>query len=148
MTTGQRLNIPGPLIRLVHASRDDLDWLILGGIHAPTGQAKLYKVLANGTWTALPAFGTAGKDDSLILKILPNGTLRAILSEALVKTDGTSDSGSTVLPTIYDFPGVFPAYVAGSGTVDAVARQQIASLTTLVNGHESRLDRIAGGAVG
>jgi hypothetical protein len=113
--------IPAPFIKPALASRDNLDWFVLGGIHIPPGStsgvARLFRVNADLTVVDLAprGLGTAGKDDSLVLKILPNGVLRVILCEAGVTTTGASDSGSTTLPAVYDFPGIFPAYAAPGG---------------------------------
>jgi hypothetical protein len=124
---GTRLTaIPAPLIKLAIARRDGLDYFVLGGIYLPPGSsngaARLYRVNADLSVASLtPAgMGASGKDDSLALHILPNGTLRVVISEADV-----SQSGATSTPTIYDLPNIFPVLFA---TVDATARQQIADL--------------------
>jgi hypothetical protein len=116
--------IPAPFIKPALASRDNLDWFVLGGIYIPPGStsgvARLFRVNADLTVTDLAplGFGTVGKDDSLVLKILPNGALRVILCEAGVNPDGTSAGGVTTSPTVYDFPGVFSAYGApGAGAL-------------------------------
>lgn len=132
---GTRLTgIPAPLYKLTGVHRDGLDWFVLGGIYLPpgstNGQARIFRVASNlGVTDLAPqGIGTAGKDDSLIFAILPNGTLRVTISEASVTAAGTSDSGSTAMPTVYDIPGVFPVYAPGGGTVDSVARAAIEAM--------------------
>jgi hypothetical protein len=126
--------IPAPFIKPALATRDNLDWFVLGGIHIPPGSsngaARLFRVNAELTVVDLAplGIGTAGKDDSMTLKVLPNGVLRVILCEAGVTLTGASDSGSTTLPAVYDFPGVFPAYATSGGAVDSVARAAIEGL--------------------
>lgn len=124
---GTRLTaIPAPFIKLQIASRDGLDYFVLGGIYLPPGSsngaARLFRVNADLSVVALTptGMGASGKDDSVALHILPNGTLRVVISEA-----DASQSGSTSTPTIYDLPNIFPALPA---TVDATARAQIADL--------------------
>lgn len=119
--------IPAPFIKLVSIARDSADIYVLGGIHIPPGSTngvgRLYKIDANLAVTTISdGFGTAGKDDSLTLKILVNGTLRVTLSEAAVKADGTSEGGGSSVPTVYDFPNVFPSYQPPATAVDMTAR--------------------------
>jgi hypothetical protein len=124
---GTRLTtIPTPFIKIVEASRPDSDTYVLGGIHIPAGTtngiAMLFKVSGALGVLPIPLSGTGGKDDSVALKVLPNGTLRVTISEAAVKPDGSSDSGSTTGPAVYDIPGVFPPFTGGPGTIDNLVR--------------------------
>ena len=125
--------IPSQTIKIVMADRIDLAQFVLGGIYIQPGldpRARIWKVnadLSNGG--ELLFSNQAGKDDSLALRILMNGDVQAILSEAL-----PGQSGSTAQPEVYTIPGVFPAYSAATGTIDAIARQQIAAVRTHLRG--------------
>ena len=135
---GTRLtSIPQPFIKLAAASRDGLEWFVLGGIYAPAGaqpSVRLYKI--NGNLSVEPiggAFGTVGKDDSVALHVLPSGTLRVVVSEAAVDASGISASGTTSEPTVYDFPGIFPIYTTpATGTIDSVTRSLLKTIAKTI----------------
>lgn len=121
--------VPAPLIKVVTASRIDLSQFLLGGIYLPPSgdsRARVWRVNADLTPAselAIPNSG--GKDDSVALEILANGDVLITISEALA-----GQGGGTSQPEVHRVAGVFGAYVAGSGTIDTVARQQIAQLRT------------------
>lgn len=133
--------IPPQAIKVATASRIDLSQFLVAVVWiAPgtsEGRARLWKVnlvdFSNGG--EIPFTNSAGKDDSVALEILGDGSVLVTISEAV-----PGGGGATAQPDTQRIMGVFPPYTSG-GAVDAWARQQIA-------GHELRLDRIATGAAG
>lgn len=126
--------IPAQTIKVAMATRADLSQFVVGGIHVVSsiGRVRLWKVNADLTNAGEITFpNEAGKDDSVSLAILPDGSVLVGISEAL-----PGGTGATSGINVQRIAGVFPAAPAPSGTVDTFARQQLA-------GHESRLDAIA-----
>lgn len=121
--------VPAPLIKVVTATRIDLTQLLIGGIYLPPAgdsRARVWRVNPDLTPASELAFpNSGGKDDSVALEILSNGDVLVTVSEALA-----GQGGGTSQPEVHRVVGVFPAYVAGTGTVDAVARAQIAQVRT------------------
>lgn len=133
--------IPPQAIKVATASRVDLSQFLVAAVWiAPgtsEGRVRLWKVnLADFSNAGeIPFPNAAGKDDSVALEILADGSVLVTISEAV-----PGGGGATAQPDTQRILGVFPPF-AGGGAVDAWARQQIAA-------HEIRLDRIAAGAAG
>lgn len=121
--------IPAQFIKVATAYRLDLGQFVIGGVHlapgATAGVVRVWKVnladLSNAGEIPFP--NSVGKDDSVALEILHDGSLLITISEAV-----PGGSGTTAQPDVTRIANVFPPYQVSTGTIDAVARQQIAQV--------------------
>lgn len=115
-------------------------WTALGVVHMPTpGTSEIaytaaYLVDSAGRATKLGQSEPYGKD------IAVSVVIRGLVFELWVTEPPPYGSGAASQMHRYDFP-IGLGTPAGTGTVDSVARAQLAN-------HETRLDRIAAGAAG
>lgn len=119
--------IPPQFVKVATAHRLDLGQFVVGGVHIVdgVGRVRIWKVnladLSSGGEIPFP--NAAGKDDSVALEILTDGSLLITISEAVV-----GGSGTTAQPDVTRILNVFPPYQQSTGVVDTVARQQIAQV--------------------
>lgn len=127
---GTRLTfIPPAAIKVATAYRLDLTQFLVGIVWLAPGSTngivRLWKVNLSNLSNAgeISFVKDAGKDDSIALEILADGSVLVTVSEAT--PDG---GGATSQPEVYRIPAVFPAYVVSSGTTDQALRAALAAL--------------------
>lgn len=109
--------IPAQFISVATAARRDLPQFVIGGVYiAPgtsEGRVRLWKVNLSDFSNAgeIPFASGAGKDNTVDLEILDDGSLVVTISEA----SGAGAPGSSSQPNAQRLSGVFPPYTGSSG---------------------------------
>jgi len=135
--------IPSQCIKINQDQRDDLAQWVICGIHiAPNssaGVARAWKVNADNTDAGeivIPSEG--GKDDTVACKVLSDGGVRFVVSEA----EAPGASGSTARPFAYVVPNVFPPRTDYRPAVDQPARNQANSCTNMIHANNASLEAL------
>lgn len=133
----------GRIVSYKHDDADEHVLLCVIQLGIQITYAEAYRVTQQGGSTALGRVDLdLGKDDSVTCWVRRNGDAVVAISESI--PDGTTGGSGTTsgIRQLYVLAGAFPpSAVAGTGTIDTYARQQIAAL-------DARLDKIAAGAAG